>query len=263
MENLLEKICNNKKIEVLENKKKYSYKTLEKLLNTTKLKRDFKSKILKAQNNKENFIIGEIKKNSPSAGNIINDYYPEELAVIYEKSGIGAISVLTDKNYFGGELDHLSLVKKTTNLPILRKDFIIDEYQILESKIYGADAILLIVAILKDEELNKFIKIAEEFNLDVIVETHNENEIERAIDIGYPIIGINNRNLKNLSIDTNNSAKLVKKINKNFTIIAESGIKKNQDIKMYNELNIYNFLIGETILKSEDREKIIKELLND
>ena len=261
MENLLAKICYNKKQEINENKKKYSYKTLEKLLNNAKTKRGFKNKIVKAQQDKKNCIIGEIKKSSPSAGNIIKEYYPEEIALIYEKAGIGAISVLTDKKFFDGQLDHLSIVKKTTNIPILRKDFIVDEYQILESKIYDADAILLIASILKDKEINKFIKVAEEIGLDCIVETHNELEINRAIDIGYPIIGINNRNLTNLSINLNNTSRLVNKINKNFTIIGESGIKKREDINKYNELNIYNFLIGETILKSKNRQKIINELL--
>jgi len=263
MENLLKKICDEKKKEIIENKKKCSYKTLEKLLPSNETKRHFKNSLIKAQANKKNFIIGEIKKSSPSAGNIIKNYYPEELALIYEKAGVGAISILTEKNYFEGQIDHLSLIKKKTNLPILRKDFIIDEYQILESKVYCADAILLIVSILKDNKLKQFIKIAEEIKLDCIIETHNEDEIKRAIDIGYPIIGINNRNLKNLSTNTNNTLNLVKKIDKNFTVISESGIKSNNDIKKYNELEIYNFLIGETLLKAQDKEKKIKELLRN
>ena len=263
MENLLKKICHDKKKEIQENKKKCSYKTLEKLLPNKEIKRNFKNNLIKAQVNKKNFIIGEIKKSSPSAGNIIKNYYPEELALIYENAGVGAISILTEKNYFEGNIDHLSLIKKRTNLPILRKDFIIDEYQILESKVYNADAILLIVSILTDTELKQYLKIAEEINLDCIIETHNENEIKRAIDIGYPIIGINNRNLKNLSIDINNTAKLVNNIDKKFTVIGESGIKSKNDINKYNKLDIYNFLIGETLLKSQNIEKKIKELLGN
>ena len=263
MYNLLKKICDDKKKEITENKKKCSYKTLEKLLPSNETKKDFKNSLIKAQANKKNFIIGEIKKSSPSAGNIIKNYYHEELALIYEKAGVGAISILTEQNYFEGQIDHLSLIKKRTNLPILRKDFIIDEYQILESKVYSADAILLIVSILKDNQIKQYIKIAEEIKLDCIIETHNEDEIKRAVDIGYPIIGINNRNLKNLSTNTNNTLNLVKKIDKNFTVISESGIKSNNDIKKYNELEIYNFLIGETLLKAQDKEKKIKELLGN
>ena len=157
----------------------------------------------------------------------------------------------------------MSLIKKRTNLPILRKDFIIDEYQILESKVYGADAILLIVSILNDNELKQFIKLTEEIKLDCIIEVHNEDEIKRAINIGYPIIGINNRNLNNLSTNINNTLNLVNKINKNFTIIGESGIKNKDDIKKYNELEIYNFLIGETLLKAQNIDKKIKELLRN
>jgi len=263
MNNLLEKICHDKKKEILETKKKCSFKTLEKLLPDKETKRNFKNNLINAQIHKRNFIIGEIKKSSPSAGNIIKEYYPEEIALIYEKAGVGAISVLTEKNYFEGQIDHLSLIKKRTNLPILRKDFIIDEYQILESKVYNADAILLIVSILTDNELKKYIKIAEEINLDCVIEIHNEKEIYRAVDIGYPIIGINNRNLNNLSININNTSNLVKKIEKNFTVIGESGIKNNNDIKKYNELEIYNFLIGETLLKAENKENKIKELLGN
>ena len=219
--------------------------------------------IINSQDKKKNNIIAEIKKASPSAGIIVKNYFPEIIASNYEKSGVGAISVLTESTFFYGDIDHLSLINRKTNLPILRKDFIIDEYQILESKVYNADAILLIVSILKDNQIKQYIKISEEIKLDCIIETHNEDEIKRAIDIGYPIIGINNRNLKNLSTNTNNTLNLVKKIDKNFTVISESGIKNNNDIKKYNELEIYNFLIGETLLKAKDKEKKIKELLGN
>ena len=133
----------------------------------------------------------------------------------------------------------------------------------MESKVYSADAILLIVSILKDNQLKQYIKIAEEIKLDCIIETHDEDEIKRAIDIGYPIIGINNRNLRTLSTNINNTLNLVKKIDKNFTIIGESGIKSMDDIKKYNQLEIYNFLIGETLLKAQNKEKKIKELLGN
>ena len=263
MENLLKNICQNKEKEIVESKKKCSLKTLEKLLSKTDLKRDFKKNLIDAKKNNKNLIIGEIKKTSPSAGTIIQDYYPEEIALSYEKYGIGAISVLTDKKYFEGDIDHISTIKKSANIPILRKDFIIDEYQILESKVYNADSILLILSILTDSQVKSFLKIAEDINLDCIIETHNEHEIYRALNIGYPIIGINNRNLNSLSIDLNNTSNLVNKIDDSFTVIAESGIKNKNDIINYNNLGIFNFLIGETILKSKNKEKTIKELLNN
>ncbi len=261
MSDILKKICENKSKELEETKYRYSYKTLEKLLSPKLEKREFKEKLMLAHSKKSNFIIGEIKKQSPSAGQIVKDYIPEEIAVTYERSGIGAISILTEKKYFLGNIDHVSLVKKKSNLPILRKDFIIDEYQILESKIFQADCILLILSILSDSQTKKFIKLANELKLDCIIEVHSKEELSRALKINYPIIGINNRNLKTLDINLNNSLDLNKEINKDFTIVAESGISSSKDIKNFNDTGIFNFLIGESLLKSNNKEKFIGELL--
>ncbi len=261
MNNILKKICEDKKLEIEILKKKCSLNSLKKLVSDNIIKRDFKKNIINSSIKKKNFIIGEIKKASPSAGEIINNYEPIEIAKIYEKAGTNAISILTEKNYFQGEIDHLSYIKQNTNIPILRKDFIIDEYQIYESKVYQADVILLIVSILSDDQLKKFLEIANEINLDCIIETHDESEIKRALKLNYPILGINNRNLKNLTTDINNSASLFTSIGKDYTVIAESGIKSSDDIKMYNELGIFNFLIGESILRSKDYSSFIKKLL--
>tara|TARA_Y100000768_G_scaffold383276_1_gene365115 strand:+ start:160 stop:621 length:462 start_codon:yes stop_codon:yes gene_type:complete len=152
MINILKEICDNKSKELEETKNKCSFRTLEKLISSKLDKRPFKEKLINSQKNKQNFIIGEIKKQSPSAGEIVKDYIPEDIAIIYEKSGIGALSILTESKFFLGNIDHISLVKKKTNLPILRKDFIIDKYQILESKIYQADCILLILSILSEDK---------------------------------------------------------------------------------------------------------------
>ena len=263
MSNILKKICEdkNKEIELL--KDKCSLATLKKLISEKIEKRNFKNTVIDSTINKNNFIIGEIKKASPSAGEIIKDYDPLDIAKTYENAGIGAISILTESNYFGGEIDHLSLIKQNTRIPILRKDFIIDEYQIYESKVYQADIILLIISILSDHELRRFLDISKELKLDVMIETHNEEEIKRAMKLDYPIIGINNRNLKNLKTDVKNSANLFTSITKDFTVIAASGIKSLSDIEMYNELGIFNFLIGESILRSNDYATFIKKLLNN
>jgi indole-3-glycerol phosphate synthase len=262
MHNILKKICEDKRLEIEILKKKCSLNSLKKLISDEINKRDFKNVIIKSSLEKRNFIIGEIKKASPSAGEIIHNYEPVEIAKIYERAGVKALSVLTEKNYFKGEIDHLSYVKQNTNIPILRKDFIIDEYQIYESKVYQADVILLIVSVLSDDELKKFLKIANELNLDCIIETHDEDEIKRALKLDYPILGINNRNLKNLNTDLNNSVSLFTSISKDYTVIAESGIKTAEDISMYNDLGIFNFLIGESILRSKDYATFIKKLLN-
>ncbi len=262
MHNILKKICEDKRIEIEILKKKCSLNSLKKLISDQINKRDFKNIIINSSLKKKNYIIGEIKKASPSAGEIIHNYEPVEIAKIYERAGVKALSVLTEKNYFKGEIDHLSYVKQNTNIPILRKDFIIDEYQIYESKVYQADVILLIVSVLSDDELKKFLKIANELNLDCIIETHDENEIKRALKLDYPILGINNRNLKNLKTDLNNSVSLFTSISKDYTVIAESGIKTPEDISMYNDLGIFNFLIGESILRSKNYATFIKKLLN-
>ena len=263
MNNILKKICEDKVKEIQILKKKCSLNTLKKLISNKIKKRDFKNTIINSANNKNNFIIGEVKKASPSAGIIIEDYDPLEIAKTYERAGVGAISILTESNYFSGEIDHLSLLKQNTRIPILRKDFIIDEYQIYESKVYQADIILLIISILSDNQLIRFMDISKELKLDVIIETHNEEEVQRAMKLDYPIIGINNRNLKNLNTDINHSVNLFKNITKDYTVIAESGIKSLSDIEMYNELGIFNFLIGESILRSHDYTTFIKKLLNN
>ena len=261
MKNILKKICEDKIIELEETKRRCSYKTLEKLISPKLEKRDFKEKLVFSQKNEKNFIIGEIKKQSPSAGEIVSNYIPEDIAIIYEKSGIGAISILTETKYFLGKTDHISLIKNKSNLPILRKDFIIDSYQILESKIYQADCILLILSVLTDDKVKEFIELANQLKLDCIIEVHDQEELKRATKLQHPIIGINNRDLKSLEINLDNSIKLNKNLTNDFTIIAESGIKSSSDIIKFNESGIYNFLIGESLLKSEDKEKKIGELL--
>ena len=260
MLDILQDICLKKKEEVEFIKTNCSLTSLKKLL-PNKKNRNLKKLVDFSQKNKKNNIIAEIKKSSPSAGEIIKDYYPDEIAVKYEQSGAGAISILTEKSFFKGDIDHLSLINRKTNLPILRKDFIIDSYQVFESKVFKADAILLIATILDDEEIKEFINISNDIGLDCIIETHTQHEIERAIKIDYPIIGINNRNLDTLKVDLNNTINLIKHIPDYFTIIGESGIKNHSDIDKYNKNGVFNFLIGETILSSDNISLKFKELL--
>ncbi len=261
MTDILTKICEKKKIELEVSKQRCSFTSLEKIIQE-KQNRGFKKLLINSQKKRKKNIIAEIKKESPSAGIIIKDYFPENIALNYEKSGVGAISILTETYFFKGHLEHLSLINKKINLPIIRKDFIIDSYQILESKVFKADAILLIVSILNDNQIKEFINIADNYGLDCLIETHNEEELSRAINIGYPIIGINNRNLKNLKIDNNNTLNLIKGIPREFTVVAESGIKNRDDIDKYNDVGIFNFLIGESILKSKNIPKKIKHFLD-
>ena len=251
MSNILKKICEDKSKELEETKKRCSFKTLEKLISSKLEKREFKDKLILAQKYKKNLIIGEVKKQSPSAGEIISDYIPEDIATLYERSGVGALSILTESKYFLGNIDHLSLVKKKTNLPILRKDFIIDKYQILESKIYQADCILLIAAILSDEQLQKFTNIADQLGLDYIIEIHDKHELSRVEIFSKAIIGVNNRDLKTFKVDINNSIMLRNEFKQDNVFVSESGIKSRKDIDMLKENNINVFLIGESLMKGD------------
>ena len=259
MSKILNEICKRLKEDLEVTKNRCSLSSLKKLL-PNKKNRNLKN-LLNISHNNNNNIIAEIKKSSPSAGNIINYYQPDKIAIQYEKSGAGAISILTESNFFDGHIDHLSLINSKTNIPILRKDFIIDEYQIYESKVFKADAILLIATILNDNTIKKFIEIADDIGLDCIIETHSSEELKRIIKLNYEIIGVNNRNLDTLSVDINNTLNLIKEISKDFTVVGESGIKTNNDIKLYNQSGVYNFLIGETILKSKDKGVKIRGLL--
>lgn len=197
-------------------------------------------------------IIAEIKRASPSKGIISGQIDVSETARIYEESGACAISVLTEENKFLGSLSDLEKVRQTVNLPVLRKDFIFDEFQIYQAKQAGANAVLLIVAILDEEKLKKLYEFAERLNLDVLVEVHTEAELEIASKIGAKIIGINNRNLRSFSVSLDVSRNLIKQAPKDALMVSESGISKREEIIELRELGFSGFLIGETLMKSSD-----------
>ena len=199
-------------------------------------------------------IIAEMKKASPSAGVIINDYKPEDLALEYEAKGYTNLSILTEEDHFSGAISHVTKVRKVSDLPILQKDFIVDEWQIYQAKTIGVDCILLISEILTKEEIESFIKTAKTLKLDVLLEFHDELEIEKIKDIELDHIGINNRNLRTLDTDINHCLtirdKYYKELN-NFKIIAESGFKSTIELENYRSNGIELFLIGESILKEK------------
>ena len=201
--------------------------------------------------NKAEAIIAEIKKASPSAGIISDNFDPVSKSKEYESFGASALSILTEEDYFLGNIQYLKDVKATTSLPILRKDFIVDEYQIYESKLIGADCILLIASILNDKELKNFSETAERLKLDYIIEVHNEEELQRAQHFSNAIIGVNNRNLKTFDVDINNSVELKKIFEGENIFIAESGIKSQKDIEYLQQHNINVFLVGESLMKGD------------
>ena len=246
--NILDEIVANTKAKVSIAKEKVS---LDDLASTIHLNKIIKSKFKASLKDKEQAIIAEIKKASPSAGVISENFDPVTKAKEYEAFGASALSILTEEDYFLGSTQYLKDVKKTSKLPILRKDFIVDIYQIYESKLIGSDCVLLIASILSDTELDEFTKLADLLGLDYIIEVHNEEELRRAQNFPEAMIGVNNRNLKTFNVDIENSIRLKKLFKKNNLFIAESGIKGQEDIDKLVENDINIFLIGESLMKGD------------
>ena len=248
MMNILEEIVAKTKSKLEEKKQRVSLEELSSKIDFENLK---ETNFKKSLQNKAEAIIAEIKKASPSAGIISDDFDPVSKSKEYESFGASALSILTEEDYFLGNIQYLKDVKATTSLPILRKDFIVDEYQIYESKLIGADCILLIASILNDEELKNFSEISERLKLDYIIEVHDEEELQRVQHFTNAIIGVNNRDLKTFDVDINNSVELKKTFEGENIFIAESGIKSKKDIEYLQQNNIIVFLIGESLMKGD------------
>ncbi len=246
--NILDEIVANTRSKLEDKKLKES---LDDLLSKIDMDNLGKNIFKKSLEGKSESIIAEIKKASPSAGLISKDFDPVSKAKEYELFGASALSILTEEDYFQGDVQYLIDVKNASNLPILRKDFIIDEYQIYESKLIGADCILLIASILNDEELKIFSQIADKLCLDYIIEVHDEDELLRVKNFSKAIIGVNNRNLKTFEVDIEHSIRLRKEFKEDNIFVSESGIKSQKDIDKLKEHNINVFLIGESLMKGD------------
>jgi len=255
---MLEKIINNKIKEVEERKRILSLKILKNRLSDLSSNKNFKKSI--SSPTKIN-IIAEIKRFSPSTGIILRNLDLSALARTYQKNGASAISVLIDEKFFGGSLSDLAKIKKATFLPILAKEFILDEYQIYEAKLLGADAILLIASILNKRKLKEFLNLARKLNLDCIVEIHKEEELNKIKGLPLDIIGVNNRDLKNFKVDLKTTFNLIEKIPSDKLVVSESGIRRKEDICRLREKGVNAFLIGESLLKSEDIGKTLRKFL--
>ena len=246
--NILDEIVANTKVKVSNAKEQVS---LDDLVSTIHSNKIVKSKFKASLKDKDQAIIAEIKKASPSAGIISENFDPVTKAQEYEAFGASALSILTEEDYFLGSTQYLKDVKKISKLPILRKDFIVDIYQIYESKLIGSDCILLIASILSDEELNDFTQLADTLGLDYIIEVHNEDELKRVQDFSEAIIGVNNRDLKSFMVDIENSIRLRQLFNQDNLFVAESGIKGQSDINKLLQHGINIFLIGESLMKGD------------
>ena len=244
---ILQKIVENTETNLVQKKGELSLEQIKTALDDLHLPRGrFKENI----SNKDEAIIAEIKKASPSAGVISEDFDPIKKAIEYEAFGASALSILTEEDFFMGSVSYLKDVKKITNLPILRKDFMIDEYQIYESKLIGADCILLIASILSDQQIKDFINISQQLELDYLIEVHDENELRRVEHFEDALIGVNNRNLKTFEVDLDNSVRLRNAFKQKNIFIAESGIKSREDLNYLKLNNINVFLIGESLMRS-------------
>jgi len=224
-------------------------------------KRGFIEAISKKVSSEETAIIAEIKKASPSKGLIREDFEPKKIAEDYEANGATSLSVLTDEPFFQGKLEYLDMVRNACSLPILRKDFMIDPYQIYETKASGGDCILLIVAALDLAQLKDFSQLAKELNLDVLIEVHSDEELNKALTIDPKLVGINNRDLTTFEVDKNLALKLAKEISKDVIVVSESGIGSKEDILSSKEQGIHAFLIGESFMREPSPGKALKDIL--
>jgi indole-3-glycerol phosphate synthase len=255
---ILNKIIENKRVEVERAKKSKPIDFLKSELQNLEKTKGFYESISPDGSTK---VIAEIKCASPSKGVLRQDFNPVEISISYARGGASAISVLTDSRFFKGSLNHLRDVRSSVEIPLLRKDFIIDPYQVYESRFYGADAILLIVAALGSTILKKLLELGHSLDMDAIVEIHDEAELDKAIQAGSKIIGINNRDLKTFDVSLETSLKLCKLIPKDKIIVSESGIRSSADIKRLKSEGVNVLLIGERFMRAPEPGEELRKLL--
>ena len=260
---ILESILKNKTDEITKAKTIWPMDSLLNKLNGQSPPRNFLSALQKMA---PSSIIAECKRMSPSKGLLIENYEPISLAKSYQEGGAAAVSVLTDFKYFGGTLEDLSRVSKETTIPILRKDFIIDEYQIYEARAWGADTFLLIAGVLDVSKINHFVELGRSLGMEPIIESHTIKELEIALQSKGVIIGINNRNLSNFNVDLKHSLNAFEHylnrfaVNSDRIFVCESGIRSFEDIRPMQKFGFSAFLIGETLVKAQDPAKKLREL---
>jgi indole-3-glycerol phosphate synthase len=255
---ILDTILEHKRQEVAESRDRLPVAELIARARDQDEPRDFRAAITRRDRIR---LIAEMKKASPSAGVIREDFDPVELAALCEKAGAAAISVLTDARFFQGSLDYLAAVKARVGIPVLRKEFVIDEYQVYESRAAAADALLLIVRALSGSELKRLRGVTRELGMYALVEVHSEREAETALAAGAEIIGINNRDLETFKTDIDTSARLRGLLGEDTTVVSESGISTRDDVELLERAGVDAVLVGETIMRSADVEAKVKELL--
>ena len=249
---ILDDIAAYKRDEVLAAKRQISAQTLEKQARAADTPRGFRAALQKARSEMRYGLVAELKKASPSRGLIRADFDPSALAKAYQRGGATCLSVLTDKPSFQGAPEFLTQARLATDLPVLRKDFMIDPYQVAEARAGGADCILVILSLVDDGLAQELIVASGEWNMDVLVEIHDEGELDRALAIGAEMIGINNRDLKSFATDPGVTLRIAPKIPKGVLAIAESGLNAPQDLKRLADAGVSCFLVGESLMREED-----------
>ena len=255
---MLDKIVTQKREEVEQRKKAVPIACLQERIARQKPSLDF-ALALKSDHIR---MIAEVKQASPSRGMLRPNFDPIELAQIYAEGGAAAISVLTETNYFMGSIEHLAAIKEVVQLPLLRKDFIFDTYQVYESRAYGANALLLIAAILSQRQLKELVSLSHSLGLRCLVEVHNEGEVERAVLSEAEIIGINNRDLNTFAVDINTTRRLRPLIPKEKIVVSESGIRSRSDMEKLRKWRVDAVLVGEALVTAGDAMAKMRELLS-
>lgn len=262
MSNALEKICADKRDHVATRKSRRPLSAVRKDAETAPAPRGFAAALKRAVSGNRFGLISEIKKASPSKGLIRKDFEPAMLARAYERGGASCLSVLTDAPYFMGSDDHLIAARAAVALPVLRKDFMIDPYQIIEARALGADCILIILAAVDDALAADLESLASSLGMDVLVEVHNEAELDRALTLRSELVGINNRDLTTLKTDTATTGRLAAKVPAERLLVSESGLYSRADLERMAEAGARCFLIGESLMRQDDVEAAVRALLD-
>lgn len=262
MSNILNKILSRKQEEVTAARAYKSLDYIKKQALAAPIAKDFAGALLSRIKRSKTAVIAEIKKASPSKGVIRENFDPVAIAQSYQMHGAACLSILTDVDFFQGSLEYLVAVRAAVDLPIIRKDFMIDVYQIYEARAAGADAILLIVAALNDQDLTHFYRLATELGMSVLVEVHDDNELARALKLPLAMVGINNRNLKTFDVTLDTTLAMLPKIPAGVVVVTESGIFTRDDVALMQRNHVHAFLVGEAFMRADEPGKALATLFN-
>ena len=256
---ILKRIVARKHEEIAESINRVSIDRVIELTKFVDNTRGFYNALATKTNNRQSAVIAEIKKASPSKGILCENFDPVEIAKSYENGGASCLSILTDRDFFQGDPQNLIKARAAVSIPVIRKDFIIHPYQVYESRAIGADCILLIASCLNDDELKDLSDIATSLGMDTLVEVHDHEELNRALKLDLPLLGINNRNLRNFEVTLQTTIDLLSKISDDKLVITESGIKTRQDVELMHQNNVFGFLIGEAFMRDRNPGQKLKE----